>query len=207
MTVTTTDPRAPLLPLDGPPTMDKPAFLRLLQEQRFEEALAVLVKLRPHAPDNASISRGIQHLKDRVLEDYLARLGNLDRAPRRATHARRLTAEEASVARLVDGTSTLGDLLESSTLGRLPTARLLARLLHDGVLTLAGAESHPHLRLVATPPAPAPDFDALLEEGAELLLARRLREALAVFERCEQLRPEHPRVRHNLERLRDLIQR
>ena len=192
--------------LEGaPPTMDKSAFIQLLAEQRFEDALTVLMQLRGHSPENASVSRGIQHLKEKVLDGYLVRLGDLDRVPTRAAPSRRLAAEEALLARLVDGTSTLGDILQSSTLGRLVTARLLSQLMEEGVLT--HADGRPHLRLVEpgtepTPLAPPLDFEQALTTASDLCLARRFDEALALYERCALLQPEHPRVRHNLEQLR-----
>lgn len=196
-----------LAAFEAPATMDKSAFLQLLREQRYEEALTVLMRLRGAAPDNGSVSRGIQHLKEKVLDGYLVRLGHLDRVPTRGTSKRALSAEESLLVRLVDGTATLADLLESSTLGKLVTARLLTQLLDSGVLALP--HERPRLRLVepepATPP-PAPSFEALLEQAGDLCLSRRFAEALALYERCAQLQPEHPRVRHNLERLRRLIQ-
>lgn len=195
-----------LAAFDAPATMDKSAFLQLLREQRYEEALTVLMRLRGAAPDNGSVSRGIQHLKEKVLDGYLVRLGHLERAPTRGTSKRALSAEESLLVRLVDGTSTLADILESSTLGKLVTARLLTQLLDGGVLALP--HERPRLRLVEPEPAapPAPSFDALLEQAGDLCLSRRFADALALYERCAQLQPEHPRVRHNLERLRRLIQ-
>lgn len=213
MILTPPEMRAAELTVDAPPTMDKSAFLQLLREQRYEDALTVLMKLRGAAPDNGSVSRGIQHLKEKVLDGYLVRLGNLDRAPTRGSPTRPFTAEESVLVRLVDGTSTLADLLESSTLGKLVSARLLTQLLDEGVLVLP--HERPRLRLVVEPEpveppraaaVAAPSFDALLEQAGDLCLSRHFDEALAVYERCARLQPDHPRVRHNLERLRKLIQ-
>ena len=46
------------------------------------------------------------------------------------------------------------------------------------------------------------DFDALWARAMDLYLRRDFEAALALFERCERLRPGDPRVAHNLERLR-----
>lgn len=192
---------------------DKESFVLLLREKRFEEALTVLYRLREHAPDNGSVARGIQHLKQRVLEGYLAQLGDLDRVPSRGPRAADgLAPEAAALLRLVDGISCLGDLLESSRLGRLPTARLLVQLVDSGCAVLGSPA--PQLRLVPAPPpsaprpapvepprAPVADFALIFRQATAHYLSREYDDALRLFRRCLELHPDDRRTLHNIERL------
>jgi hypothetical protein len=189
--------------LPSAPLYDKAGFVTLLREHRLEEALTVLYQLRECAPDNTSVARGIQILKGKVLLEYLARLGDLDEVPTAlAGPTDSLSDLTLSVLQLVDGVSTLGDLLETARVGRLPTARALVQLLEQRLITRPGQP--PPLRLIRTPvPAPPPpeDFDELFHRATARYLAREYGEAKALFTRCLALRPEDRRVRHNITRL------
>jgi hypothetical protein len=196
---------------------DKSHFVELLRQRRFDEGLSVLYQLREHSPDNASIARGIQLLKAKLLQDQLERLGDLDLVPRlRAVSPSTLGDDVASVLRLVDDISCTGDILECSRLGRLATARALVQLVDAGCIALLSRE-RPQLHLIRPPPSepsppsgdaappgvaePAPDFDALFRSGTERYLARDYAEAERLFGCCHALRPEDRRVLHNIERL------
>jgi tetratricopeptide (TPR) repeat protein len=138
----------------------KAEFVVLLREKRFEEALTVLYRAREAAPDNASISRGIQLLKDKLLATYLAQLGDLDAVPSRSEAAAQLlavmlpTQDENAVLRLVDGIATVGDVLESLRTGRFLAARTLAGLVGRGVVVLRAPPAR------RTPPPPPPPASA-----------------------------------------------
>ncbi len=200
------------------PTLDKARFVTLLREKRYDEALDVLYRMRKVAPDNPSVSRGIQLLKQKLHAAHLERLGHLDRIPTRAAAAearlaeRRPTPTESLVLELVDGIATAGDILESSRAGRFATARALARLLERGVLSLDAADAPeappgPPLALVPEPePPPAaeetgPTYDDLFREATQAYVRRDLDRALELFRACRDQRPDDRRVAHNIERL------
>ena len=199
-------------PEEGAPrSFDRAQFVELLRAKKYEEALEVLYKMRHAAPDNASVSRGIQVLKDKLLNDYVARLGNLDLvvAPTRAS-AGPVSSEENDVLRLTDGIASLGDVLSASRLGRLATARALAALLGRGVLAVGTAPAQakpPALPADATPQASqaaAPGgsrYDETFRLATEAYLRRDVDSALTLFAQCLEERPDDRRVQHNIERL------
>jgi hypothetical protein len=117
--------------------VDRAALERLLRERRYEEALLLLYRERTRAPEDAAITRGIRMLKEHLTVRYARELGSLDRIPvlvAGADQLARATAEQRQVLRLVDGLATLGDVMQSSRLGRFETYRLLASMLERGLI-------------------------------------------------------------------------
>lgn len=204
----------------APRAFDRAQFIELLRQKKYEEALAVLYAMRNAAPDNASVSRGIQVLKEKLLGEYLVRLGNLDLvvAPT-GVGSVRLSPEETDVLRLADGIASLGDMLSSSRQGRFATARALKGLLERGVLavgvpaTAKGSSPaifsetvdqapRPGTIEPAAAPAPASRYDEAFRLATEAYLRRDVDAALTLFAQCLEERPDDRRVQHNIERLR-----
>lgn len=207
----------------APRAFNRDQFIELLQAKKFEEALETLYRMRTAAPDNASVSKGIQVLKEKLLSDALERLGNLDQlAVVTSAVPSTLSDDEAEVLRLVDGIASLGDLLSASRLGRFTTARVLAALLQRGAIRLDAAPGLSAPPPVAPPPEPAPvvepppaepppdvtqttapmrSYDSVFRLATEAYLRRDVETALSLFERCLRERPDDRRVQHNIERL------
>ena len=141
------------------------ALEQLMSERRFEDALKLAYTLRREAPSDRSLSTAIQLLKERLLYDYIKRIGYLDDIPLINTEriARVSISPQARlVLRLVDGIATYSDILESCRLGPLKVAQVLARLLERGVLKRGQIDSPtsrvPCSRAHAELEAPRPVF-------------------------------------------------
>jgi tetratricopeptide (TPR) repeat protein len=190
-------------PQAAPRSFDRARFVELLRNKQFEEALEALYRMRLVAPDNASVSRGIQVLKDKLLDDYLARLGNLDLIVVQGRIAGPVAAEEQDVLRLVDGIASLGDVLNSSRLGRFATARALSAMLERGVVVATGREPSTEPDEPKTPAAGrvTSRYDEVFRLATEAYLRRDVDTALTLFTQCLEERPNDRRVQHNIERL------
>lgn len=110
---------------------------KLVQERKLEAALEELDRARPRFPEDASISRSIRLLRDRLVFEYGKALGRLDDIPRlvvaRDIIAKaRPSAEEQALLKLIDGIVSLGDLVRSSQLGRFETYKTFVRFLDRG---------------------------------------------------------------------------
>lgn len=203
--------------IEGRNPMGKAEFVTLLRERRFEEALTVMYRIREVTPDNQSVSRGIQLLKDKLQTEYLQALGNLDQVPDVSGDVSTATSDEQVVLRLLDGIVSTSDVLESSRLARLQTLRALVGLVDRRVVTLrAPRPSAPTTHRPPTPP-PSPvstpevkvegagSFERLFTDGTQAYLRRDYAKALGCFEECLSLRPMDKRVAHNIERLRERV--
>jgi hypothetical protein len=122
--------------------LPKDAFLALLQERRFEEALNLLYASREHAPGNPSISRAIHVLKDRLLAQYRRQVGSMDRVPTRIREDPAGLSDERAVWALVDGVATVADVVECCSLGQFRTMQLLLSLSTRGIISLGPAAVH-----------------------------------------------------------------
>jgi hypothetical protein len=154
----------------------------LLRAQRYEDALDVLQAAHQRAPDSHEIAQGMRVLEDRLISQYLERMGSLDAVPCLAIGVDRhdvpleQTQEQKadgtpdgepadgprSLLDLVDGHSSFSDIANRSTLGRFEAYRALDRLLREGVVATTGvppqrtalaAHAPP---LAAEPPVVAP---------------------------------------------------
>jgi hypothetical protein len=206
-----------------PTAFDRSSFIQLLRDKRYEEALDAMYRIREIAPDNPSVSRGIQILKDKLHAKYLSMMGDLDRVPTRTPRSAEVlavllpTRDEAALLRLADGIASLGDVFASSRLGRFNTARALAGLLERGVLTFEPPHPTPAPVRAGLPdpsaataaavagsravPPGETDYEGLFREATEAYLRRDLPRACTLFERCRAMRPDDRRVQHNLDRL------
>lgn len=205
--------------IEGRNPMGKAEFVMLLRERRFEEALTVMYRIREVTPDNQSVSRGIQLLKDKLQTEYLQALGNLDQVPDVSGDVSTATSDEQVVLRLLDGIVSTSDVLESSRLARLQTLRALVGLVDRRVVTLRAPRPSPPVSrpAVSTPSAPRPSappvkpeahegsFEQLFSDGTQAYLRRDYAKALGCFEECLSLRPMDKRVAHNIERLRERV--
>ncbi len=107
---------------------------RLLRAERHEEALELLYQARAQKPTDAGLSHSIRILRERLALSYAAGLRNLDWVPILVDDNLRSTIDpqEHQVLALIDGISSYGDIVASSSLGRLSTLRLLCRLVERG---------------------------------------------------------------------------
>lgn len=193
----------------APPFVGKAQFEELLKGKQYEEALAVLYRMRRVVPNNPSVSRGIALLKDHLFERYLEQLGTLDGVPRLALDPSSVAGDEALVTKLIDGIATLADVFAASKLGRYETAKVLVDLLDRGQLTLrtSGIRSSPTtIQFVIPPPAtppvsggaPADDFEAAFQRATDAYLEHRFEDALRLFRECAAKFPGDKRVAHNV---------
>lgn len=206
-------------PDSAPRSFDRAQFIELLRGKQYEEALEALYKMHQAVPDNASVSRGIQVVKEKLLAEYLERIGNLDMvvAPSGAPGVRP-SSDEVEVMRLTDGIASLGDVLSSSRLGRFATARTLCGLIDRGALVVGAAPRRSLPADVVAPPVVAPPspvavvvdaaapsaehrYDEVFRRATEAYLRRDVDTALALFAQCLEQRPDDRRVQHNIERL------
>ncbi len=192
------DPQQPIEQERIPGLADKQAVLVAVKNREYDRALQLLYYARRQHPGDESISRSIQHIKARLARDLIAQLGDLDRVPKREEiRVPPGDLEAEVVATLIDGIVTLGDLIETSPLGRFRTLRVLKNVLGGAIAQQpTSAESN-----VAHEPSSS--FDELFREATRLYLRGDLRSARAAFEKCAALRPEDPAVQHNLTKLRE----
>ena len=125
------------------PLERRQALERLVGERDFEAALALAFELRREAPADRSVSTAIQLLKERLLHDYIKRIGYLDDVPLVNTERMAevtLSPAARMVLRLVDGIANYSDILETCRQGPFKVARVLVRLLETGVLQSHQAE-------------------------------------------------------------------
>ncbi|MEZ4369354.1 MAG: hypothetical protein R3B07_00955 [Polyangiaceae bacterium] len=122
-------PRRDSVPPVAPPRhTDTQALERLLAGKRYEDALALLLEERTRRPDDPTLSRGIRLLKDRLLLNFLRRVGDLDQVPVRLTP--RVPLDAASpVFELVDGIASLEDIIAAVPLGRFEALKAVCELL------------------------------------------------------------------------------
>ncbi len=207
--------------------VDKDQFLELLRQGRHEEALGLLYRLREISPDNQSVSRAIQLLKQRLQDDYEAEVGHFDRVPqRRPNIAGPTVSDELTLYRLIDGIASTADVLASSRLGRFESLRTLVTLLRSHRIAFdepgpppprpsrpVPSPSRPDAAPPSAPPrlAPTPQagdgqqFDALFRQATEAYLRRDYLSALSIFEVCRTLQPDDKRVLHNIEKLQQRV--
>jgi tetratricopeptide (TPR) repeat protein len=221
-------PKANVIPLHPRASPLREQLQALLADHRYEEALDALLAARSGAPADESISRSIRLVKEHLIRAYIERIENLDRVPHaRPGHAEasRLPAEAQEVLRLVDGISSVDDILHACRLGQFRTLRALLALVDQQLI-----EWSPHGRVPATlraeavvrrvladdtsaaaaaprpPPALAPPaaevYAAWFADATRAYLRRDYAAAEQLFARCVAARPDDARARHNLDSLR-----
>jgi tetratricopeptide (TPR) repeat protein len=110
---------------------------KLVKHRQLEEALDELDRARSMFPEDASISRSVRLLRDRLVFEYSKRLGRLDdiprlKQPREVIAQQRPSIEELALIKLIDGIASLGDLVRGSQLGRFETYRAFVRFVERG---------------------------------------------------------------------------
>ncbi len=212
------DPGPLLLP-GGQPS---PELERMLKQRRYDDALALLYAARAKHPQDASISRSIRLLRERLILSYAERLTTLDHVPTVAADfdRSRLSSEQRQVLSFVDGISTFGDIAAANASGQLLTLRVLSDLQDAGAFNVEspGSSRRPSSRPMEEPsvrptgpvaksrPAAldAPDeaYEALFRRATEAYLRREFEQALQLFQLCSERRPADNRPRHNLTALK-----
>ncbi|MEQ9503896.1 MAG: hypothetical protein RIT81_43980 [Deltaproteobacteria bacterium] len=143
-----------------------PRLRALLANGAHDEALDLLYRVRERDPKNINVTRAIQTLKERMTLGFFRTIGSLDHVPRAAASTLPdITHEERLVLQGVDGIATFEDLIESCSLGRFRTSRVLARLMERGGLVAQEPSSYTpvprsvsdtRFRLIVTEPTLTP---------------------------------------------------
>ncbi|MDW8246407.1 MAG: hypothetical protein RMJ84_07510 [Sandaracinaceae bacterium] len=195
--------------------------LRLVEERNIQGALARLYEERRRDPTNQEIKASIQHLKEYQFHLLVLGIGGMDRVldPSQLLPPRNF--EEATVAKLVDGESTVEDIVLVSPLGKNRTIEILLRLLGEeekakerlpkglkwvwekGCQRVAFVGQNDAKRGQGKSTLPPPQgeedhFEAELRRGIRAAIAGHYDEAEAAFERALALRPGDRRVLFNL---------
>ena len=108
--------------------LDHGPIAELVRGDRWDDALEALYRARAERPDDVQVSEAIRVVRERALDGGVAQLGGLEAIVHRTGVGGSDDADAVYVLRLVDGTSSVADLLERSTLGRHRTARALRLL-------------------------------------------------------------------------------
>lgn len=151
------------------PVLDRKRMERLLSEGRLEDVLKLLYAARARAPRDASLSRSIRHVRERLSNDYASRLMNLDLVPMPAERCSwaeladadwsdetpEVAQEARQLASLVDGISSYADIVAASHQGKLATLRGLCALLQRGHIRVPQASTCPPPANVPAPPVPS----------------------------------------------------
>ncbi|NOY92068.1 MAG: hypothetical protein GXP55_12800 [Deltaproteobacteria bacterium] len=152
------------------PSLNRKAILEAVQARDFERALELLYQARARQPSDTSLSLSILPIKKQLTMRYERRIGDLDAIAGRTFHQldRELSENAQKVLSLVDGISSFGDVLQSSTVGRFETLHALSQLLDleaIGVAQRPRTRSRPDLPAVRSvrepPPSERPDADVL----------------------------------------------
>jgi CheY-like chemotaxis protein len=120
---------------EAPPSLEgvQQQVVQLMRERRYDEALTWLYAERDRRPNDRSISRSIQLVREKVSWDCARRLGHMDQIPELALSAEELsklgaTRDELYLVKRIDGICTLDDLVQVSQLGAFGTLRCLVSL-------------------------------------------------------------------------------
>ena len=129
--------------------IDRAALVDMVKRKEYEAVLAHLYAARAQAPEDTSLSRSIQVVKNHLAQRYSDQLGDLDRIPRVAPDGGGRTKdyppEARRVLRLVDGIASIADVIASTRQGRLEATRWLVRFVNDEIIAFGDgeAESYP----------------------------------------------------------------
>jgi tetratricopeptide (TPR) repeat protein len=209
----------------------QPEIEALVTRGDLEGALNLLYRARDENPADPTVARGIRWLKDRLSLIFARRLGDHDRVPRSAPSSleqrQALNPGEQYVLARVDGTSSFGDILSISNLGQYNTYRCLLALADGGLIKLAAGDPEPARAQesddaeavepgkeeakepVPTWGAPAPSASdpdaAAFREATKMYVQGRYEEALEQFLELAEAHPADPRIRHNIQRLKEKL--
>jgi len=137
--------RAPVIPAPGAPEPQEevPAFLQGARELfalgDFSGSLELIERVLALEPRNAEALAYLRENEATLVAMYESKLGRLDAIPRVQVRPEEvlwlnLDHRAGFVLAQIDGTLTWDDLFALSALPRLDTARILARLVDDGVV-------------------------------------------------------------------------
>ncbi len=119
-----------------------PGIGALVHARRYDEALAELYSHAERAPADRSVTQAIERVREAMADAALAQLGPEDAVPR-TTGVRagsgELGADERYLLGLIDGVSSIAQLVRRSTLGRHRTSRALVWLAKHGMVEVPHA--------------------------------------------------------------------
>lgn len=128
-------------------TVDRELVIKLISARRHEEALEVLRRGALGAPGDVAVERSIRIVEERLEAKYTRRLGSVDRIATRPDGDGRsadLDADERVMLSLVDGRSTLAEILERSPLRSFDSRRALASLIAHDRVQVHPSPTRPH---------------------------------------------------------------
>ncbi len=191
----------------------------LVAEKKYEEALEVITEARRLDPGDQSLSRSMSLLKQHLGARYRARLGRLEEVVTK--HETRCPEDiDPRVWILLDGITTIADIVELSPIGEFRTLRALCLMLDSGAVargTRSDVAKEPAtVKSNATkepatvnrnptkepPTAKSNAYDDLFREASTCYLRRDYQKAIDLFELCLVRSPNDSRVIHNLAALR-----
>ncbi len=110
---------------------------RLIRQGDFDEALVELYHQAELHPNDATISRAISELRNRITDLCIERLGSGAASVRQVGVLRdNVEPDEDYLLSLVNDKSSLDSVLHASTLGRYRSARLLTSLSRRGIIEI-----------------------------------------------------------------------
>ncbi len=208
--------------------VNREVIIELLRARRYEEALSWLRTELGKRPGDGEIGRSVGVLEAHLAARHERELGDLDRVVCvQASPAvlRGLAPDHRRLIDLVDGTTSLREVLVRTELGAYEARRVLALFVRKAFV----GPVREARRRTSYPPAPpsaspspeapkkaaplgrrwaAPDADAgaeLFKRATEAYLHRDYPAAIALYEQCVEANPHHPSAAHNLARLRSRV--
>ncbi len=214
---------------DGPGVEHSELWTRIsefVRDGKYEAAIELVegssVRL------SAFEEKTVEHLRARLIYRYAKELGDLDAVPELQSDPSRLPSGLRRLARLVNGRSTLAEIVEQYPFDRLESYRQFTHLVRAGAVSLNSSAS---TRGTPVPPAPEherkthfpppaslpeealppreansdAEFEALFKEATLAYVRRDFGTARELFERCLEKRPGDARVIGNLEKLKKRI--
>jgi tetratricopeptide (TPR) repeat protein len=200
--------------------VDRALLVILLQAKRFHEALVLLQEAAQREPGDDAIRRGIEAIREHVVQRFVRQVGGLDCVFVKAPGLDPALARSPFLGPLlamVDGHTSLAEILADERHGRFEAARALMALMRQGALGVGSKEAATTMQAPVTErsgraPAAAPAISEeahaeLHRRGTEAYLARDYETALRIYEECLGECPDDARAAHNAAWLRQHLGR
>lgn len=117
----------------------------LLKVQKYSEALKRLLSAKRDSPQDASLGRAIRRVKDKYIVVLVRDLGKLDQTvtlttARNVLEELNLSEDTQTIVGLIDGESSIGDIIHSSVLEKHTTLKALVELRARGLIQLKSSD-------------------------------------------------------------------
>lgn len=114
--------------------------LRFIEAKHYEAALLLLTQGHRRFPEDRAIERSVGVVRQHLEERYLRRLSPLTHVPERASVGLPRQDDIAAMMSVIDGETSIEQLLKGSTEDRFGTLRMLHRLVREGYVRLRSPE-------------------------------------------------------------------